>query len=153
MRTAFLLGVGVALLAAAAARAADPAKADKADPAKLVGTWTVVAGEKEGMKEPEERIKGTVVRFTADNKVVVADKNDKQTYSATYKVDTSKTPWGITMTATDGPDKGKTADGIVLLEGDDLKLCYAVPGEEAPKEFATKAGKKQLLFVMKRAKP
>jgi hypothetical protein len=38
----------------------------------LVGRYVIVFGEKDGLKEPEERIKGTVVTFSKDS-VVVAD--------------------------------------------------------------------------------
>ena len=57
----------------------------------LVGRYTITSGEKEGSKEPEERIKGTTVTFTKDT-VIVADKDKKEIYSATYKLDTTTTP-------------------------------------------------------------
>jgi hypothetical protein len=54
------------------------------------------------------------------------------------------------MTLVDGPFKGQTAHGIYDLQGETLKICYAVPGAEAPKDFSEKAEGKQLLFVMQR---
>ncbi len=57
----------------------------------LVGRYVIVSGEQDGAKEPEERIKGTVVTFTKDS-VVVADKDKKELYSATYKLDSDEEP-------------------------------------------------------------
>ena len=67
-------------------------KADKkTTPESLVGRYTITSGEKEGTKEPEERIKGTTVTFTKET-VIVADKEKKEIYSAKYKLDTTTTP-------------------------------------------------------------
>ena len=74
-------------------------ESDKAcTPEDLVGRYVIVSGEKDGTKEPEERIKGTVVTFTKDS-VVVADKDKKELYSATYKLDSTKNPSDIIMTS------------------------------------------------------
>jgi hypothetical protein len=73
------MGLGLIALAGSLAVAQEASlKARKVDKActseDLVGRYVIVSGEKFGMKEPEERIKGTVVTFTED-KVVVADKD------------------------------------------------------------------------------
>jgi uncharacterized protein (TIGR03067 family) len=120
-------------------------------PVGLLGTWRVVAGEKEGKKEPPERAEGTIVRITEDT-ITVSDKNKKKTYVATYKIDSSVKPWAVTMVGTEGSTKGEKALGILSLEGDDLKLCYALAGEARPKDFATKTSK-ELLFTMRRIQP
>src|SRR5437763_17140670 len=101
MRAVFFVGLTVALVSAAPAPAG---KAAREDGTKVVGTWKGVGGEKAGMKEPEERVKGTTVRFAKDT-ITVTDSKDKQTYGAEYKLDTSKKPWKISMTATSGPPK------------------------------------------------
>jgi uncharacterized protein (TIGR03067 family) len=148
VRGKHLVGVGILALGVAFVVRAD----EKGGPTKapnFVGDWTIVAGERAGEKEPEERIKGTAVHSTADT-ITVTDKNDKETYVATYKIDLGKKPHPILMTAKNGPDKGQTARGIIQLQGDTLKLCYAVPGNPAPADFATKKGENQLLFVMKK---
>ena len=78
------IGLGLIALAGSAAIAQDagakPAGADRTDkactPEDLVGRYVIVSGEKEGLKEPEERIKGTIVTFAKDSVVVVdKDKN------------------------------------------------------------------------------
>jgi hypothetical protein len=42
--------------------------------------------------------------------------------------------------------------GIYDLEGDTLKLCFARPVQERPKEFTTKSGTAFLVCVYKRHK-
>jgi uncharacterized protein (TIGR03067 family) len=120
-------------------------------PKSLVGRYTITAGEKEGTKEPEERIKGTTVVFT-EEKVIVVDKNKKEIYSATYQLDASTTPCQITMTSQVKDSVGEIARGLIQQDRDDdtvVRLVYALPTGETPTEFKTK--EKQLMFVMKRA--
>jgi uncharacterized protein (TIGR03067 family) len=148
MRRIFLLAWGAFLVAASGALSREEAKAPAP---KFVGSWVVVSGEKEGEKEPPERIKGTKVRITRDM-ITVIDNKDKQVYAMKYKVDLEKRPHPITMTVLAGSQKGETAKGIIQLQGEALKLCYASRGGPAPKEFATKKGVHHILFVMKRGK-
>jgi uncharacterized protein (TIGR03067 family) len=111
----------------------------------LTGGYTLVSGERDGRALPPDRIHNTVVRFTADS-VVVTDRDDKQTYAATYKLDAGRSPWRITMTATAAPNSGETAEGLIEKDGDTVRLIYALPGRPAPTDFRTKPG--ELLFVM-----
>jgi len=117
-------------------------------PEALVGRYTIVSGEKDGLKEPEERIKGTIVTFTKDS-VTVADKEKKERYSATYKLDSSKTPSDIVMTSKVEGSSGDIARGLIQKEGETLRLIYALPKGEIPTEFKTKEN--QLMFIMKKA--
>ena len=57
----------------------------------------------------------------------------------------------IDFTLTAGPDKGKTSRGIYSLEGDTLRIAYAGPGEERPKDFTTAKDTKQMSWTLKRA--
>jgi len=50
------------------------------------------------------------------------------------------------------PDQGKTSAGIYALAGDRYQVCFAAPGKERPKEFATKAGSGLTCYTLKRAK-
>src|SRR5215813_11317111 len=84
--------------------------------ADLVGRYVIVAGERDGAKEPEERIRGTTVTFTKDS-VVVADKDKKALYSATYKVDATTNPCDITMTSRVDSSAGEIARGLIQKEG------------------------------------
>ena len=127
--------------------------ADKTTTAEsLVGRYTITSGEKEGSKEPEERIKGTTVTFTKET-VIVADKEKKEIYSASYTLDTTTTPAHITMTSRVEGSAGEIARGLIQKDKDDdkvVRLIYALPTGEIPTEFKTK--EKQLMFVMKKEK-
>jgi uncharacterized protein (TIGR03067 family) len=142
MRTTLTLGVAALLLAGAAAAADDAGGASQ-----LVGTYTIVAGEKFGQKEPADRVKDITVRFT-DKEVVVTDKDKKQVYAASYKLATNQKPWRITMVSTLAPSAGQTAKGLIEKKGDTVRLIYAEGGGEMPTDFKTKD--KQLMFVMKK---
>ena len=51
--------------------------------------------------------------------------------------------------ALEGPKK-RVYSGIYLLEGDKLKVCYALSGKARPTAFATKPGSGAILFVLER---
>jgi uncharacterized protein (TIGR03067 family) len=149
MRTTWMtLGLAALLYAGAAASADDKPGTPDRSAAGLAGTYTIIAGEEEGQKEPPERVQGTVVRFT-ENTVTVTDKDKKETYVASYVLDTRKKPWKITLTTKQGAEKREeVANGLLEKDGDTVRLIYALPGGGTPTEFKTRD--KQLLFVMKR---
>jgi uncharacterized protein (TIGR03067 family) len=116
---------------------------DKAAP-KLDGGYTLVSGEKDGKAIPEERIRGSVVKF-AGNTITGTDKDKKEFFAATFTLDTTKTPHVIRMKSTS--PKEAEATGLVKKEGDTVTIVYALPGSPAPTGFKTAAG--QHLFVLK----
>ena len=119
---------------------------DKAKPAKLDGTYTVVSGEHGGKTIPEDQIKGSVVTFTGD-RIVGTDKDRKEFFAATFMVDTTTTPMKIVMTST-SPKAGEKAAGVIQVDGETIKLAYNLPGGEPPTDFKT--GEKQHMFVLKK---
>ena len=146
-----------ALLCVGAAVADDddkPKMRDSGAPDSLLGMYELTGGEKYGEKEPMDRIEGTTVRF-AEDAIVVLDKDKKEVFVQTYKMDTKSKPWKITLKSKVTPYK--TADSgeavaMGLIEQDDemVKLIYALPGADMPTEFKTKD--KQLMFMMKKVK-
>jgi uncharacterized protein (TIGR03067 family) len=136
------------LLAAAIHSQATTSKSEKScTPESLVGRYDIVDGEKEGTKEPAERIKGTTVTITKDS-IVVADKEKKEIYTSFYKLDSTTNPCSITMTSRVESSAGEIARGLIQKEGDTVRLVYALPTGETPTGFKTK--EKQLMFVMKK---
>lgn len=148
------------------ASADDKSKPDdktKTGDAKLSGTYTIVSGEENGKAVPKDHIDGSIVVFT-ETSVIGTDKAKKEFFSATYTVDTSKTPWHIHMTNagpadkkdTDGKkgtgdnkkDTEKSSEGLIKVDGDTVTVIYALPGGKAPTEFKT--ADKQNMFVLKR---
>jgi uncharacterized protein (TIGR03067 family) len=116
-----------------------------ADAASLAGTYRFVSGEKYGGEEPAENLKQSKVSITA-GEIIATDQDNKRSYVATYKLDTTKKPWRISMESI-VPTIGAKAEGLVSKDGDTLKLIYALPGGDLPTEFKTK--EKQLMWVLK----
>jgi uncharacterized protein (TIGR03067 family) len=124
-------------------------QARKPDVSKLIGTYEIVSGERHGKNLDAGELKGVTVRIAA-NAITTFDKEKKEVYVATYKLDDSRKPWRITMTATVAPanDKGSNAEGLIDASGDTVKLIYALPQGKAPTVFKT--DDKQQMFILKR---
>jgi uncharacterized protein (TIGR03067 family) len=151
LKIALALGFLSLLMSLAAAQQTEspPSKAEKTcTPESLQGRYVIVSGEKEGAKEPEERLKGMTVAFTK-NSVVVADSEKHEIYSASYELNPTSNPCDITMTSRVESFAGQIARGLIQKEGDIVRLIYALPEGEIPTGFKTK--EKQLMFVMKKA--
>ena len=145
-----VLAVAVLLATIGLAAVADEA-ADKKDKEALQGTWTAVSGEKEGKEDAEAKDHGLV--FEGDKFSV--KKGDEVIVRGAFKIDGSKSPKTMDMDISEGPEdvKGKTAQAIYLLKGDELTWCVSHPGSgDRPEKFATKEGVKQMLVKFKRAK-
>jgi uncharacterized protein (TIGR03067 family) len=123
-----------------------PARADdkKPDAARLKGVWEVVSTTYDGK---EVVAKGRSLVFT--EKEFTAFVGDKRNRSVAFTLDPDSNPRRIDM---DRGGKDGKALGIYSIDKDELKLCYAEPGAERPKEFESKAGKKVFLVILKRAK-
>lgn len=123
---------------------ADDKNRDKPAAVKLEGGYTIVKGEENGQSVPDDRIKGAIVKFTADE-VIGTDKDKKHLFAAKYTLDTSREPWKITMKST--TPKESEAVGLIKKDGDTIVLIYALPGGKPPTEFKT--GDKQNMFWLK----
>lgn len=146
MRRIGSLGLFVALFLSAAVRAEDK---PKLDPAKLVGKWTVISSETDGKKSPADDLKKIGVELSKEAFTLT---NMDSKFIMKYKLDPSKTPCTISIEITEGPiGQGAKAEGIIALDGDQLKLCYPYMGGPAPKEFATKEGSGLRYVVMKKS--
>jgi uncharacterized protein (TIGR03067 family) len=104
--------------------------------------------EKDGREETAASLKGKQVRITRDT-ITWYDQDRKTEMAARYEVNTSRTPWQVEMTCTEGEHKGKKVKGIMQLEGDTLRICYAKPDKDAPTTFKTATD--QCCFTLKRA--
>jgi uncharacterized protein (TIGR03067 family) len=150
MKLAHMLVVGFTF-AAMSQVTADDKKAEKVDPAKLVGTYSFTAGVKDGEKAPADNLKGLSMTFTKDTMTM---KTPDGEFKFKYSVDASKTPADLEMEITDGPiGKGSKAKGIISMEGGTVKLAYHPMGGERPKDFECKKGSGQHCFVLKKAEP
>ena len=132
------------IAAALASRAAD------APDAKAVqGAWTPVKAELAGQPLPDAVLKTISLKLhNGQYDVAVAGKPD----AGTYTIDSSSKPKAMTITGTDGPNKGKTFPAIYELEGDTLRICYDLSGEHRPADFKTVVGTRLYLVTYHRTK-
>jgi uncharacterized protein (TIGR03067 family) len=129
----FVLAVVVAQLAVAADQDAEARKS-------LVGTWN---------GRVDEGATGHRIVFAADG--IRGTKDEKRDLGeGTFKLDLTQKPSQMDATGVKGSVKGKTYLGIYALDGDTLKWCVSLPGNERPTEFATKGS--QFLLILKRQK-
>jgi uncharacterized protein (TIGR03067 family) len=149
----------LSMLVPAAAFAAEPIKsavpAARSLPAdgfkQLEGAYKIVSSEKSGEATPQDKIDGTTVVFTSD-KIVATDRDKKEVYSATYKIDATQTPAVISMVSTMPEAKGVTAKGLIEVGKDKVRLIYTLPdGKIMPTEFKTVDG--QVMVTLERMEP
>lgn len=114
----------------------------------LEGTYRLVSSENSGEPVPDKENEGAMVRFTKD-RIMATDRDRKETYAATYKLDASKTPAVIHMMSL-LPKKGMPAKGIVEIKGDTVRLIYSFDEGKAPTEFKTQKG--QIMVVLERVR-
>ena len=103
MRTALWLA-GCAVVLAVSSVAADDK--DTIDPAKMVGTWKYVSGEKNGEKVDADRLKDQTVIITKDKITLKGE----QTFVMKYTIDAKKKPAAIKMEMTESPFEAKNPE-------------------------------------------
>jgi uncharacterized protein (TIGR03067 family) len=148
------------MLFAANSFAAEPAVAVGKEPAldrpaggfpDLAGTYKIIASEKEGLATPEEKIEGVIVVFTSD-KIVATDRDKKEVYSASYKIDATQLPAMISLVSTMPDSKGVTAKGLIEANKEKVRLIYTLPdGKVMPTEFKTIG--RQVMVTLERIEP
>ena len=128
-----LVFICIFVISPVTALAADELSDDKA----MRGTWTPIKAELSGRPWSEDEFKAIALKLN-DGKyeVSVAGQLDR----GTYTLDSKSTPKEMTITGSDGPNKGKTFLCIYELSGDTLRVCYDLSGKKTPTEFATAKG-------------
>jgi uncharacterized protein (TIGR03067 family) len=140
-----ILSIGFAVVASLSAFAADSPE----DAKGVQGTWTPIKADFGGQPMTDAVLK--TISLKLDNgkyEVFVGGNPDRGTYTLDF---TSK-PKGMTITGTEGPNKGKTFPAIYELKGDTLRICYDLSGAKRPTEFKNVAGTKLYLVKYRRNK-
>jgi uncharacterized protein (TIGR03067 family) len=136
-----------ALVLTALLAAGGPTDAKK-ELAALTGKWQPVAMQTGDTKFTKEQLKA-IEMIIEDGKYLVTANGQKD--KGTLKLDTKPEVKTMDIVGTDGPNKGKTFPAIYELDGDRLKICYAMEGTKRPTEFKV-AGAKTLLVVYEKVK-
>jgi uncharacterized protein (TIGR03067 family) len=118
--------------------------------AELQGTWVLLSMETEGHDVPAEDFKDWTAVYEGNRLTLKAGERVRRRGIIT--VDPTRRPKAINTWDQDGPYEDQTVPGIYAIEGDRLKLCFARPGQERPKEFTTKTGAAFLFCVYQRQK-
>ncbi|HXR05836.1 MAG TPA: TIGR03067 domain-containing protein [Candidatus Acidoferrum sp.] len=143
MKHAFFISLVVAgLLTACGAGPADDAKA-------IEGNWRPVKGELGGQPMTDAVLQS--IRLKLDNgkyEVLAGNQPDR----GTYTLDSTSTPKSLTITGTEGPNRGKTFPAVFELSGDTLRICYDLSGAKRPTEFKSVAGTQLFLVTYIRNK-
>jgi uncharacterized protein (TIGR03067 family) len=129
----------------------DPASAEAK---RLEGHWRGVALESDGRRATAtelEAMKGGGWVFKGSE---VSFEDPNAPGKSAYKLDPSKSPKEIDLIGTEGPQKGKTMEGIYKLEDGRLTICVrdlAAAEKGRPTAFTTEAGSGLGLIVLERA--
>jgi uncharacterized protein (TIGR03067 family) len=93
----------------------------------LAGTWKPMATENNGYKSSEGDLDGILWIRDADGKWTMR-RGDKAVVEWAVKgIDPTKSPKTIDIEVTAGPYKGVVYLGIYELDGDTLRICFALP--------------------------
>ena len=132
---------------AAVVLAGDNDANEKAELAKLQGTWQLTSATKDGQPTPDEVVQKIRIVIKDSTHTVYFDK-ETIAKEIPFTIDPETDP-----RATDDklPD-GKFIRGIYRLDGDTLTSCVGARDKDRPKEFAAGAGTGCTLRVFKRIK-
>ena len=124
----------------------------QSDADKMADIWTCTSAINDGKPLADEIARELRLTLTKDGGYKT-ERGKQVLFDSIFKLDGGQNPKQIDMIGTEGENRGKTAQGIYVLDGDTLTICYTMPGGERPKEFESKPGSKATLVVWKRAKP
>lgn len=138
-RLRLFLVLFLAVLPACTGRSSDPPKAE------LSGEYRIILGERNGTPIDQKELSDAMITID-DKTITVYDNERKETFVATYTLETKQTPWQITLISTKAPEIGVIAKGLIAANQNSVKLIYALPNGQLPTDF--KAGPHQQMFDM-----
>ena len=119
----------------------------------MAGTWKPVSAENNGFKASEADLKDTRRTLDADGKWTMR-RGDKTVLEWKVKtLDPTKTPKQLDIEVASGEHKGVVYLAIYELDGDRLRICFAMPDKPVrPTEFTAGKGSVRALSEFKRVK-
>jgi uncharacterized protein (TIGR03067 family) len=154
-------GVAILLTLGFASAGDKPARevAHEKERKKLQGAWKVVSLVIRGEEEADERVKA--IRFVFKDGVVKSEllKDFAETGFMSVRLDVTTTPKIFDMVdwEKDFKDAEEVLEGVYLIDGDTLKLCFTLQGERPakgnrPLVFESKEGSNNVLITLRREK-
>ncbi len=140
--------MALALLVGSSVAGAEDAKTSDG---KIVGSWKIVSVEANGEKKTGGDVTMGAVKFD-DKKLYLGE--GEFSFVMNYKLDKSASPHPVTLSIASSPFGADPTPhaGLISVEGDTMKLIYAMPGEAAPKAFKAPAGGRYRNMVLNRVK-
>ena len=122
----------------------------KKEVARLQGTWAPVSSNTEGREAAKEELQ--ILRLTVKgDRWLLSLRGGKPFVEPKFRVDPTTKPKSLDVVSV--KQEGKILlRAIYELEGDTLKLCFAVGEAERPKEFKNQAGSRSGITIYKRVK-
>jgi uncharacterized protein (TIGR03067 family) len=120
------------------------------DAAALRGTWKLSSWQTDGKQLSDDHLEGGKLVLDGDRFTVTLA--GQETSTGTQKLDATKNPKTIDITADGDPKPGDTCLGIYEIDGDEFRVAFAPPGKPRPTAFTTKPESGQWLHVWTRVK-
>jgi uncharacterized protein (TIGR03067 family) len=114
---------------------ADKSATPKPDAYPRDGVWKPISAALAGSKMPKPALNAITLRISGTN-YEVSVMGERQPDRGSHALDESATPKRITITGTNGPNKGKTFLGIYeVKDTNSLRVCYDLSGTAFPTKF------------------
>jgi uncharacterized protein (TIGR03067 family) len=114
----------------------------------LEGDWAVVAMRGENESATPTELKG--MRWSVKGNEIMGFDPDGSSGKMAFKLDETKNPHWIDISALDGNRKGETDAGIYSVDGQQLHICLAEIGKSRPGEF--RAGPDSWIMELERSR-
>jgi uncharacterized protein (TIGR03067 family) len=124
-------------------------QADKSSK-ELQGEWRAVEYQIGGNPAPKAVVEKARLVIAGDQ--MTWNSGGTSVRQSRIRLDASKSPKEIDLTALDGPGTSTTYPGIYSLEKGRLRLCYSHT-KDRPRSFATERGGLQELIILERVNP
>jgi uncharacterized protein (TIGR03067 family) len=121
----------------------------KRDVDRMQGTWQAVVMNQEGEIQPLQGAFANLQLIIKDDRRTIRA-GESVLAEACYRLNPAAEPPTIDLVVTRGGARGQIMLGIYGIMGDRLRVCYAMPGRERPRDFTPKPGSGHALQEMKR---
>ncbi len=130
--------------------AVDP-KPAQADLDKLQGFWDCKSWVYDGNR-PEHN--GQDFESIYDGNQITLKRKGREYRHGIVTLNPNRSPKAVNTWDLDGPFADRTNRGIYEIDGDKLKVCFALdPNGDRPTEFSSEPGSKRLYLIYERRRP
>lgn len=138
---------------AAITLADEPTERQSDDPVveKILGFWEISQGFNQGEELSDKETDGVIVQVKR-YMMITYDRDQSERYRASFNIDESESPMHIDLLSmVKGRPPAKSL-GIIQIDKDQWKICYALPGQPRPTKFKSTAENKTMMFVHRPSK-